>query len=588
MLLIHFFSSLCAHLCVLCVSVVTLSPLYAHAHTENKAIKRVYAHLLIHDPASACEEAFQALHLYPHNKSLWEAYINALAKAGREKEMVATWKLYAAAYPDAYENRELLENMAWGVISQGTESSLLLIRTMAMLGAFFAQDAHGVDILHKNLSDTNSLLRSLAVQLSSKMQDAKLKDEVWRLLREDPVWQVRFEAIKAVGNMQIKEAWSDLLSIISSSDRMAEEKAAAIQSLVLMLDTVQHEEVVQLAKSDRAGLRLLACEVVIHCGLERDLDQIIPLLNDHSYEVRAAALEVIGNLRVKTINQKPVVDAIEWMLSDSEPTVAITAAWVVALNNPSKGQQAFQQWMQHEKRDVRIFAAAALAACGKYGLPYMYQAFRQGTDPYVRMNLALGLIGQRTAVDQAGQALYEGLTKEKRRWMWQEDSQFRALVPSTLTFEEATTETPEQVDLITRLDILNRLAVIKDPRAQSAMLDFLNHRQWGISGIAAALLLTEGDDSAIDLVKDLLSHPVQKVRLQAALILALWGREESAIALLEQTYPKAKRELKEKILEGIGRVGAKSSIPFLASKLEEPAQSLRIIAACALLQTLNH
>jgi hypothetical protein len=78
------------------------------------------------------------------------------------------------------------------------------------------------------------------------------------------------------------------------------------------------------------------------------------------------------------------------------------------------------------------------------------------------------------------------------------------------------------------------------------------------------------------------------VKVQAALILALWGREESAIATLQQAYGGSDRELKEKIIEGVGRVGAKSSIPFLVEKLQEPSPTLRLLAAAALLQCLYH
>ena len=147
---------------------------------------------------------------------------------------------------------------------------------------------------------------------------------------------------------------------------------------------------------------------------------------------------------------------------------------------------------------------------------------------------------------------------------------------------------PEQINQITRLEVLNILAVMKYPQAQNAVRNFLQQRTWGVTGMAAALLLTEGDESAIALVEDLLKDPDKKVKMQAALILSLWGGGEKAIAVLQQGYDTADREMKERILEGVGRIGASSTIPFLVDKLREPYQSLRIIAAAALLECLYH
>ena len=132
------------------------------------------------------------------------------------------------------------------------------------------------------------------------------------------------------------------------------------------------------------------------------------------------------------------------------------------------------------------------------------------------------------------------------------------------------------------------LAILEYPQAANGLINFLQKKNWGVTGISAAVLLTECDESPVDLVKSLLTHPQYKVRIQAALILALWGRDAEAIAVLAQAYPTANRDLKERILEGLGRIGDRSSIPFLTDCLNEPYPSLRVIAACALMQCLNH
>jgi HEAT repeat protein len=98
----------------------------------------------------------------------------------------------------------------------------------------------------------------------------------------------------------------------------------------------------------------------------------------------------------------------------------------------------------------------------------------------------------------------------------------------------------------------------------------------------------EGDESAVEIVQQLLQDSQPRVRLQAALILSLWSRDESAIRTLEEGYLNSNWEQKARILEGIGRIGSIRSIPFLLNVLKEHSQTLRLIAALALIQCLNH
>jgi HEAT repeat protein len=126
------------------------------------------------------------------------------------------------------------------------------------------------------------------------------------------------------------------------------------------------------------------------------------------------------------------------------------------------------------------------------------------------------------------------------------------------------------------------------PGALNAVLQYLRERSWGITGAAAALLLTEGDEESLAIVRTLLKDPVDKVQLQAALLLSLWGNDPEAIAVLQRLYPSVPRQKKEQILEALGKIGDSSSLPFLVERLEEPYQTLRMIAAVAILQTLYH
>ena len=133
----------------------------------------------------------------------------------------------------------------------------------------------------------------------------------------------------------------------------------------------------RLAHSDRAGLRLLACQIVQHFELREDVDQIIPLLDDHRADLRAAALHTLGLLRIGHHEGPPLQELFRAKLDDNDPSVAITAAWGLTLSDAEAGQKAFQRWFKNDQKlEVQRMAAAALAATGKYGSGWLNSSFR--------------------------------------------------------------------------------------------------------------------------------------------------------------------------------------------------------------------
>lgn len=552
-------------------------------------VARVHGHMIIKDYHSACSDARVGTTLFPQSQAVWKVYIKALAKAGEEKKMVSCWQEFKRNFPEEETDRDLLESLAWGVIDRGASSSSPTIRLFSMLGAFFSQDSKGIVILRKCLCDSNSFLRSAALQLSSHLGDASLRDEAVRLFKHDSNWNVRLSAIKALGAMKIREARPALIEILAAKGSTAEEKSTAIQALVEMSNEIDRNELIKLLQSKHSGLRLLACELIAADAKEEDASLLFPLLRDHHADVRAATLQALGIIRVQAFASDAIVKLIQPHAEDPNPNVSTAAAWLLMLHDPVKGKQAFTPLLFHESQDVRLMAAGALTATGKNGVSLVLEVFEKSQDDFVKMNLALALISQRTEIPLACTTLYQGLSQQSHgRWMWKKQGIFRALAPSDVGFDESIPNHPETVNQLTRLEILNILAFMHDPHAQQAIKAFLSERKWGVSGMAAVLLLTEGDDSAVDIVQDLLNDPDAQVRIQAAIILALWGQGESAVHVLHDMYPKADRELKEKILESIGKVGSPSSLPFLVSLLNEPYQTLRIIAAAALLECLYH
>jgi len=204
--------------------------------------------------------------------------------------------------------------------------------------------------------------------------------------------------------------------------------------------------------------------------------------------------------------------------------------------------------------------------------------------------VALGLIGQRKEVQAAADCLYTFLTEEKRMWMWDNrmNPLFQTLSPSQVRHIDQIPNYPEAIDQMTRLNLVSMLAMVDDPRAIDALKSFLQRKTWHITGVAAAILLQEGDDASLEIVRGLIEDPNPQVRLQACLVLALYGKDETVLKELQGAYVGAEFEMKLHILEALGSIGNEDSFGFLMKGLEEPFPLLRIASAAALIQSLNH
>ena len=560
--------------------------------SEEIAIKRIHSHLFIQDSSSAIKEAQKFLKVYPQSQNLQLAYLKALCQQGEE---VAAFEQFLSIFKTTEKqgpsDRIILEWLAWGVLNKGEDSPLLIVRLYSLLGAAFTQDARAIAILLKELQGSNSLLRSLAVKLSSHYGDAPLRKELLRLLQEEKVWFVKLEVIRAIGTLKIQEAKNILQSIIASSKTLAEEKAAAIIAMVGMYETLSLEELALYVNSDRAGLRQLASEIVAHLDFQEGVELLLPLLYDASPYVRISVMKTIGLLQIRTMQGKPILEFFKKNLQDLHPEVAIMAGWLATISGNKQGKTVLKNWIEQDRVEYKRIAAAALASAGIKGADLAQKKMEEESDIYTRVNLAIGLIGLRKSISKSAEVLVKALEEgSKELWMWETygNDFFKSLAPSKVRHREEIPQYPQVVDQLVKLDVLSVLSIVRYPKALESVRKLLKTQGWGITSSAASTLLQEGDEGSLDIVKELLEDPDEKVRIQAALILALLGGDPSAVSVLIAAYPQVDREMKMHILEALGHIGDASAIPFLINLLKEPFQGLRVVAASALIQCLYH
>lgn len=551
----------------------------------------MHTHLLVDDSRSAIREAQQFLSTYPESKTLRLALMKALCQAGDEIEALETWNRLIVEDESLVHDRTALETLAWGVLNKGEGSNQLIIKVNSLLGASMTRDARAIPLILEALRGTNSMVRSIAVSLAAAYGDLPIQQEIARLLYEEKVWSVRLELIKAAGQLRMKETKERLIEIIGHPRTLAEEKMAAIISLVNMYESVEDKELASLVRSNRAGLRELACQIISHLNLNDKIEMLLPLLRDPNSSVRISALNTLALLGIEKIEEKPLMQNIQVrrLLNDHVPEVSITAAWLALLRDDGKGKELLEKMTLRGEEKYARLAAGAIAISGKKGVALAKKIVKKSTNPYVQVTLALGLIGQRENIDQACKILDQHLGMSEK-WMWDTafNPLFRSLAPSRVPHSPQTPNYPKVVDQLTRIELLQVLCVMGYPQAQEAVKGFLETNSWGAVGAAAATLLQEGDDEALDTVRALLKDPQDKVRIQAALILALLGGDKGAVQVLKEAYPLANREIKLQILEALAKIGDPGTIEFLLERLNEPFQVLRVVAATAIIQCLYH
>jgi len=382
---------------------------------EEGTIKRVHSHLLIKDYHSAQKECEQALILYPESEGLKKVYIKALAQNGKDDEAISFWK--KSGLGNDLEDSDLIETLAWGIITRSEHSSQFVVNMTSLMSAFYTDDVRSVRMLLDQLNSTNAIIRAMAAQLSPHYRDAALIEKLKSLLKEEKTWFVRLEVIQALGVMEVKDIKEPLTKIVCHSRTTAEEKAAAIASLVSIYEEIDDEEFSKLIHSKRSGLRLLACQIVSHLDLKKQTAAIAKLLDDPTSGVRITALNTLYFLGLKDLDPDYLSKMID-LTSDSHPPVALTAAWIVARFAPKTAMQVLRRRIYSTDDYSRRLAAFILGRTGAPGYQLAKEVMRVSPDPFVKANLALGMIGQGGDLTHAADVLYTFLMLRKGKVMW--------------------------------------------------------------------------------------------------------------------------------------------------------------------------
>ena len=220
--------------------------------------------------------------------------------------------------------------------------------------------------------------------------------------------------------------------------------------------------------------------------------------------MRIAALNTLYFLGLKDLDPLYISKMID-LTSDPHPPVALTASWIVSRFAPKTALQVLKEHVYSTDDKSRRLAAFILGKIGCIGFLLTKEVMKVTPDPYVKANIALGMIGQGGDLTYAADVLYNFLMLRKGKVMWDKSDSplFEVLSPSRICHIPQVPQYPTMVDHLTRLEIFGRLAILSHPHAEEAIKGFLTHHALGVTYTASTTLLEEGGEDVIDILLNL-------------------------------------------------------------------------------------
>jgi HEAT repeat protein len=555
---------------------------------EKEFAKGITSCLLIKDYSAAVNLGKTAIGAYPKSHEIHSLIIRSLSENGESLEALKIFQKEFSAR-DLKENFSLLETIAWATLLHNEEKSEMA-RISSLIGASLTHDGRTVDLILEALDSSNILLRSFALRLAPQYNDSIVQKRVIELLKKEKNWYVRLELMQAVGFMKLTDATPFLKEIVANASLTQEEKISAIHALVNIYDDVSDKDLELLLKNKRSGLRELGIAIIDHFDKRDKVHLLLPLLKDPSPHVRTFVLAVLGTMEIETEVLVSVKKDLDLLMTDIHPEVAILATWLKLRIDPEKARDALISWVLSDELQAARFAASVLSAGGSKCRDFLAKVMDKVEDRYIKANLALGMVKERVELPKAVSCLKDFFLETEEEIMWKGGiyPMFNQLVPSNVHHVVQIPRYPALMDHLTRLDLLNILCIAGCKEASELVKKFLNKQMWGVVTGASVLLIEEGDSEALNLIRNLLDDENEITRIQAALALAFYGGDPKAAKILESAYAKVDWERKIQILEALGFIGNRDSIPFLLEVMKEPFTLLRTIAASSVIQCLYH
>lgn len=553
--------------------------------------EKISYHLLIRNDAEAINQANEAVQLFPYSINLRKLYLESLSSLGAEKKLLRAWQQFSRDFPGEKYEDGVLELIAKGVLHNAELSEMYVSKHYRYAVADAFTDASSVESLKEGLQDSNFVVREMALTAALSHGDDTLCDDIVELVKTEKVASVKRKAIEVLLRIKGSEARPLVEEVLMDPNLSYMDRISFLLTILDGKDKITRDELVKLTTSKQTVERLIACYVYSYFSHKEDLDLLKPLLQDPIQDVRIQAITSLGQLHISAIDGESIQGLLSKNVSEGTTEAALLSSWACLVSKVPLKEAPLRDFLYHSNQKIRLQAASLIG----YSLPYTQdmaeEFFETHTDPFVRLNLSLSLLAHRKRVPEASDQVFAFLeSHESAQFKTSFPYPMETIWPSSLIEDQERMmgEVPGVMQSeIVHFCLLNLMAILEDPRAIDAISNFLDTHHSNVALASLAQFIRAESSHILDLICSFFDHPDMNKRVQAAALVALLKKEEKALSVLYEAYPKGDRQLKEMIIMIVGQMGSKDSIPFLMDAIYEPSQSLRVVAASSLMKCLR-
>lgn len=522
-----------------------------------------------------------------------EDYLLALAKVGRWPELFELWQ--GKKLSDS-----LMKALAWEVLEQGFSQSQTTLKLEALEAASYTSSAKALAMIEQGLVDSKPALRQMAATLCYRFRDERLAKTLMREVEQEENTEVLKAQLNVLASLKPQgfESWAK--KQLSPKGRLS----ASSQEQLLIAWMQNRKEPSQeelFSWAEEPSLVSVSLGLASRCPellSQEQVEELTEYLKSSQTQVLLSTQACLA-YRAASLPAK-TVEALELQLNDPRDEVAIGCLFTLQIHSqdPYRYRSFWRRWLLGEQTQSSPFrrqlAAAALSRVGERGQPIlkeMFFALAESSTPQVEnaATLAYGLLKGGEREPKMAQALLQFLEKSEQVQFYSHPLLgFEGLGPCQVYHRLDVPNFPELVNQAARLQLIQTLVIAGwKEEGVAALKKYLNSNEWGIGLYAASCLLREEREKGIEWLLPLLDDDNDNTRLQAALALALWGKDERAKQRLISGYRTAPSRLKPLILEGLSELATVEDLDFLRLALQEPFLSLRCKAASAILAALE-
>jgi hypothetical protein len=567
------------------VTGLVCSPLFT---IDPSSIEEVQLSLSLHDSrgAHALLERLQAESPDTKDeKALLGLLFNYLTEIHDTEGLRALWD---TTHDPTCLDLATAEQIAWGNIETASRAYHPKLRAEALLSAAVSQDVHGVRILSHMLYDEHQGIQRMALELACHYPDESIQQRAQKLaLHATPEAKVAAAALLSV---QKAPCAKNVLHSMLLDDTLSAEDHVVIASFLAQLSEHVDPAWIQEAVIDaHPSIRALAATSVRTHPTPEGLRLLTPLLTDSSTAVRRCAFETFGLWQSLVPGLRDqLIETWRLGLQSPAPSMAATAAWALLLSTDEKGRVEAEGWFEHtmrtEKKDLALAACGRLIKAGTNGLAIATKLLPLVKDPLLRLNLASYLLLHRSHVREAAEALRTALPTT----LLGDDGSglFQWIGSCSRPHHPAIPRLPESEDLLIRLQLAALRRYAGEPVSKEEVEQMLNDRAWGVSAATSLFVFQEFATSLNEVLTPLLSHETESIRIQAALLLTIISRSNTAATILAEQYARASREGKEALIVGFSCLPISQTKTFLIPLLFDASPAIRTRASGALIASL--